>query len=245
MIRPWIAAALAVLGLHGTPALALTEAQLRAAVPGDVPDDAIFRTWIGVPDRTLVAWVDYESMTSDKVTGAPSPSGPELPDVIDLTVLVVQTSTGREMQRLHEDRIFDAAGVQFDHVEFDTANYALAPGRRAFGVRVLGRHLGYVAEDTATLLLLEPEGDTLRHVLTLKTLAHLATRDCGEGHDMTRTIAVASTSTRGHADLVVRERREDTPDGSAHPADCHPKSRRSERTTRLRFDGARYPGLPD
>jgi hypothetical protein len=245
MIRRWALTALAVMGLHGMPALALTEAELRAAVPGDVPEDAILRTWSGMPDRTLVAWVDYESMTSEKVTSAPSSSGPELPDVIDLTVLVVQTSTGREMQRLHEDRIFDSLGVQFDHVEFDTANYALAPGRRAFGVRVLGRHLGFVAEDTATLLLLEPEGDALRHVLTLKTQWHLATRDCGEGHDLTRTIAIAPTSTQGRADLVVHERREDTPDGSAHPDNCHPKVRRSERMTTLRFDGTRYPAVAD
>lgn len=238
--RRWALAALAAVSLHVAAAPALSEEQLRKAVPGDVPEDAIFKAWSGVPDRTLVAWVDYEGTTAD-----PSASAPDQPDVIDLTVLVVESSTGRELQRVQLDKVFTSASVQFDHVDFDTANWTLAPGHRAFGVRVLGRHLGFVAEDTTTLLLLEPAGDTLRQVLALKTQAHVATRDCGVGLDVARTIAVARTSTHDRADLVVRERREDTPDDSAHKTNCRPKVKRSERTVTLRFDGTRYGSMAD
>ena len=231
-----------LLGLHAAPAFALTEAQLREAVADDIPEEAKFAAWPGVADRTLIAWTDYRSMTAPQVDGGDIPSGPTLPDVLDLTVLVVQTSTGHVMQRYHEDKAYDSVAVQFLDFEFDTADYALAPGSRAFGVRMLGRHLGYAAEDTATLHLLEPAGTALREVLTLQTMAHLATRDCGEGHDIARTVAIGKASTQGHADLIVHERREETPDGSSAPTRCHPKVRRSERTTTLRFDGERYPG---
>ncbi len=230
-----------VLALAGLQALA---AQAAAPLPDDVPDDAIVKPWTGVPDRSLVAWVDYQSTTSDQTAGGATPSGPTVPDVVDLTVLVVQTSTGRALQRVEHKKVFDSLALQFDHVDFDTADYALEPGRRAFGVRVFGRHLGYEAEDTTTLLLFEPDGAALRQVLRLEVQSHLATRDCGPGHDVARTVAVAPTATQGHADLVVRERREDVADGSAHPADCHPHPRRSARTVTLRFDGRRYGDLP-
>ena len=243
--RRWALAALAAGSLQAVAAPALTEEELRKAVPGDVPEDAIFKAWTGMPDRTLVAWVDYEGPPSGKVGAGASPGNPDVPDVIDLTLLVVESGTGRELQRVQLDKVFTAVGVQFDHVEFDNANWTLAPGHRAFGVRLFGRHLGFVAEDTTTLLLLEPAGDTLRQVLALKTLAHVATRDCGVGLDVSRTIAIAKTPTQGRADLVVHERREDTPDDSAHKTNCHPKTRRSERTVTLRFDGTRYGPMAD
>jgi hypothetical protein len=228
-LRLWAACAAAILGLHAPSASALDEAALRAALPDDVPEEAVLKTWPGVADRTLVAWTDDADAAGDAV---------------DLGVLVVRTSTGEVLQRTREARAFASEAVQFDHIELDTAGYALAPGVRAFGVRIFARHLGYVAEDTTTLLLFEPDGAALRRVLALQTLGHLATRDCGEGHDVARSVAIGRTTTRGHADLVVHERSEATPDGSAHPDRCHPAIRRSERTVTLRFDGARYAGLP-
>jgi hypothetical protein len=229
-VRCWTYVALALVGLQAAPAAALTDAQIRAAVTDDIPEEAQFKAWPGVPDRTLIAWTDDESASSDEAA-------------VDLTVLVVQTSTAHVLQRYHEDKAWNSESVQFESVEFDTANYTLAPGSRAFGVRMFGRHLGFAAEESQTLRLLEPVGVALNKVLTLQTMSNLATRDCGEGHDIVRTLAVAPTSTRGRADLVVHERRQDTPDGSSAPTRCHPRVRRSERTTTLRFDGMRYPGV--
>jgi len=240
----WACLALALAGLHAVPAWALTEQQLRAAIADDdLPDDALFKPWPGVPDRTLVAWSDYRSMTTDQVDGGATPTGPDVPDVVDITVLVVQTSTGHVLQRYHEDKAFDSLAVQFDRIELDTADYALAPGRRAFGVRVRGRHMGCGAEDTATLRLLEPDGASLRNLLVLQTEAHVANCDCGSSRDVTRTLAIAQSATQGHADLVVHERRDETPDGSIDPRHCHPKARRAERTLTLHFDGMRYPAI--
>ncbi len=231
------AAATALAGLWTAPAFALTEEQLRAAVPDAVPQEARFQAWTGVADRTLVAWTDYTDP-------APAGAGKD-DDILDLTVLVVQTSTGQVLQRFHADRIYDSRihHVEFSKFEFDTANYALAPGRRAFGVRLVGQHLGCGAEERDVLHLLEPDGAALREVLALETLDHLAYCDCGEGHDVVRTIALAATRTQGHADLVVRERREDTPDDMQHRTNCHPRITHSQRTTTLRFDGLRYPGV--
>ena len=235
--RAWAAA---LLGLVATTAFALDDDALRRALPNDVPDDALLKEWSGVPDRTLVAWADYRSMTTDKAASAPIPSGP---DVIDLDVLVVETSTGRELQRFHEDKAYASLMGQFDHLEIDTADYTLAPGRRAFGVRMVAVHHGFASQETAILRLLEPAGATLRPLLALETFDLLAYNDCGEGHETRRTVAIGRTSTHGHADLIVHEKRAVTPDGSAHPERCNPKVRRSERTVTLRFDGARYPDL--
>ena len=235
----------ALAGLHAAPAWALTEQQLREALVDDVPEEAQFKPWRAVPGRTLVAWVDYRSMTTAKADGGATPSGPDVPDVVDLTVLVVQTSTGQVLQRYHEDKAFGSLALQFDRVELDTANYALVPGRPAFGVRLLAEHRGYVAESATVLRLLEPEGSALRRVLTLQTENHLATRDCGESHDIDRTVAIGRTATQGHAGRVVHEKRAAAPDESAHPDKCHPATRRGERTLTLRFDGTRYPDLPN
>jgi hypothetical protein len=232
-LRRRLAAAVVLAGVWTAPALALTEAQLREAVPDDMPEEAQFKAWPGAADRTLIAWTDD--------VGAEAGAGAQ-DDVLDLTVLVVQTSSGRVLQRYHAGRIFDSrvTHVEFSKFEFDTANYALAPGRRSFGIRLVGEHRGCGAEERDELHLLEPDGGTLREVLALVTLDHLAYCDCGEGHDVVRTLALAGTATRGHADLAVHERREDTPDGMKDPANCHPKVRHGQRTTTWRFDGRRY-----
>lgn len=240
-LRQLLAAAL--LGLAATAAFALDEEALRSALPDDVPDDAIVKDWPGVAGRTLVAWVDYRSMTTEQAASASVPSGPDVPDVIDLDVLVVETRTGQVLQRFHEGKAYASLMGQFDHLEFDTADYALAPGRRAFGVRMVALHHGFASQDTEILRLLEPDGATLRPVLALETFDSLSYNDCGEAHETRRTVAIGQTSTRGHADLVVHEKRAVTPDGSAHPDPCHPRIRRSERTVTLRFDGTRYPDL--
>jgi hypothetical protein len=228
-----VGAALVLAGLWTAPAHALTEAQLREAVADDIPQEAQFKAWPGVADRTLVAWTDD--------VGAAAGAGAQ-DDVLDLAVLVVQTSSGRVLQRYHAGRIFDSrvTHVEFSKIEFDAADYALAPGGRAVGIRVVGEHRGCGAEERDELHLLEPDGGTLREVLALVTLDHLAYCGCGEGHDVVRTLAVANTATRGHADLAVHERREDTPDGMKNPANCHPKVRHGQRTTTWRFDGRRY-----
>jgi hypothetical protein len=235
--------AAALLGLAATTAFALDEDALRRAMPADVADDAILADWPGVPDRTLVAWADDGSRATGQAASAPTPSGQDMPDMIHLDVLVVETSTGREVQRFHEDKAYPSLRGQFDHLEIDTAGYTLAPGRRAFGVRMVGVHHGFASQETAILRLLEPAGATLRPVLALETFDLLAYNDCGEGHETRRTVAIGRTSTRGHADLVVHEKRAVTPDGSAHPDRCNPKIRRSERTVTLHFDGTRYPEL--
>ncbi len=228
-----LAAAVVLAGVCMAPAFALTEAQLREVVSDDIPDEAQFQDWPGVADRTLIAWTDD--------VGAAAGAGAQ-DDVLDLTVLVVQTSSGRVLQRYHAGKAFDSrvTHVEFSKFEVDTASYALAPGRRAFGIRLVGEHRGCGAEERDELHLLEADGSTLREVLALVTLDHLAYCDCGEGHDVVRTLAVAGSATRGRADLVVHERREDTPDGMRDPANCHPKVRHSQRTTTWRFDGRRY-----
>ena len=123
------------------------------------------------------------------------------------------------------------------------ANYALAEGHRALGLRVRTLHAGCMGSEAVTLELFDVRGATLQQVLSLTTMSRGDMCDCGEHHYVDRTVAIAPTRTSGYADLLVRERRTDAADGKKVHDECVFRDRKTQRQVLLHYDGTGY-GLP-
>ena len=221
-----------VLAALAPPAFALAPEALLEAV--HAPQDAIVKAWPGVEGRTLVAWTQAQG-DLDNAAGEPVDLG--------LTVLVADTATGRVLQRYHDDAAYTSDAIAFQGISLDTADYALRPGVRAFGVRSSGVHEGCGSLEQTDLRLFEVRGDQLVPVLALPMSTHSAMCDCGGSSDMERTIEIGRGMHAGHADLLLHERRAEVDEGpSGGP--CPTRRRRSARTVVLRFYGESY-AVPD
>jgi hypothetical protein len=226
------AVAACVLALHGVAANAMTEAELRAALK--LPDGALVKAWPGVPDRTIVAWV-YE------------PSEPQGLDdrVFNRTLLIARTSTGDVVQRLDTPAAYTSDAIEFDGLAIDTANYALAPDHRAFGLRAASHHRGCAGFNGVDLELFDVQGPAIVPVLApMATHGRSDMCGCGEYSHVDRTIAIGSTRTKGYADLVVQEKRSEADEAREVDGQCQHKDRSTQRRVTLHFDGRAYEPMP-
>jgi hypothetical protein len=168
-------------------------------------------------------------------------------------VVAVIDARRRLLHRLHQQTIEDEAiiRVQSGSLSIDTARYNLAPGVRAFGVRM---KIGYSprcaegAQDNYLTLFVE-DGKQLRPVLSALPMSHWQAREgsnvCGdseEGFEIDRTelsLALSSSSTGGWRDIDVVARALNEvvqPDGTSVTRPGPPKV-----VDRLRKDGKEYP----
>lgn len=125
----------------------------------------------------------------------------------DLDVLVVDSKSGKILNRLLQEGALTSDAVQLSGIAIDTANYAVAPGARAFGVRVHYDHpKRYYPHQNEVLTLYLARGATLAPILTdFETInSGGEVGDCeGVLTDIRRSLAIARTATRGLADLLV------------------------------------------
>ena len=130
-------------------------------------------------------------------------------------------------------------------ISIDTANYALRPGNRAFGVRV---RFGYAHSCSETehedLHLFDVFGKNIKQVTTINTYLKDSSHACGTPDgtvtESKTTIQIAGTSTQGYADLLLHEaivEYDDNDDGAA-------SRRPSKKMELLRFDEERDDYLP-
>jgi hypothetical protein len=133
-------------------------------------------------------------------------------------------------------------------IHLDTARNVLAPGVLAFGVRA-NRH-GRYAEDVQDINLYAIQEKQLKQILgnlemhesIVAVSAEMNGHGC-QSSDVTRTLAIAKTSSHGYADLIVQEKKSTRTDGSKD--DCSDaKTSTSSRQYVLHFDGSNYV-LPD
>ena len=206
-----------------------------------LPYDAVIKPWPGVADRTLVAYAAYRDKTE-------SDGENENDTKVDLTVLVLKSSTGDVVQRtkLNVGDDDDVSGTgSLPGISLDTANYALRPGNRAFGVRV---RFGYAHSCSETehedLHLFDILGKNIKQVTTINTYLKEGVHACGtpdgEETETKTTIQIADTSTQGYADLLLHEAIvvvDDNEDGVA-------SKRSSKKMELLRFDEERDDYLP-
>ncbi len=222
------------LALHAPSASAMTEAELRAKLK--LGETAVLKTWPGVADRTIVAWTALHPDPTRK------PDEQRDMDTYDRTLMVVKTSTGEVMQKLFTEDAYTSDAIAFDGIGIDTANYALAPGHRAFGLRVATEHHGCAGYEGDALELFDVQGSRIVQVMTavdMKADSGMC-GDCGEYRRRVGTLAVGETRSHGYADLVVHEKTVEADDGKLVGGACRQPEKKSQRQVVLHFDGERY-----
>lgn len=128
-----------------------------------------------------------------------------------LGVVVADTATGKIIAQHYERSAIVSDAVYLDSLALDTARYQLAPGLRAFGVRI--SHLGSSRVNPSSskqLNLYVLEGQTLRPVMdTLQVSSSSADWDGTCNGDFTqaeRTISIADKRKNGLASLQVEQK---------------------------------------
>jgi hypothetical protein len=200
----------------------------------EAPEGAVARTWPGAPGRLLVGWT---VMRPDSDDDANSPLRH-----VDLTLVLVQTSTARVLARTTFPAVWQSDAIEFRAIELDTAAWTLAAGQRAFGVRAYFAHPGRLTVSSETRLsLFDVRGSTIAPVLShLLVDETIESGQCGVYRRRHVTLAVASTRSHGHADLALDAKGMDAKDARAEPPSTCPDEVKREWKGVLRYDGTRY-----
>jgi hypothetical protein len=167
----------------------------------------------------------------------------------NLQVMVWDTSSGNVLQALYlNDTLLSTGLLPLTSIQLDTARYDLAPGVRAFGVRA--NREGVLHNNSQSITLYAIQENNLKQVLwSLSTHVSITNAEVS-GHscqstDISRTLAIAKTSSHGFADLIVQEKKTVWTDGSPDK-DCKDgKTDTSSRRYILHFDGGSYPAPPE
>lgn len=190
-----------------------------------VPEDAQVEPWVGVPDRTLVAWV----------TSSPRPDG-QGDDAHDLHLLVLATDTGKVIAGDAEKDAY-VWPLSSDSVKLSAFEFGLARGKPSFAIDAQEEHHGCASSTLQTQALYELDGGAIRQVLDDVTLDSQTNFCTGDENSHSHTdLLLAKTRHRGHLDLVLEtERSTETCDKEEH---CETRTTRTRET--LLFDGHRY-----
>jgi hypothetical protein len=225
-------ASLAIAVICIAPRLAAADAAPELRESLSLPEDAQVRPWVG--DRTIIAYaVPHPAGAASKEEGV---------DYLDLTLQVVRTGTGEVVARTFVENGIVSDAMHFDGLAIDTADYTLAPGLRAFGLRVKSSHLGAIDAESVDMSLHEVRDGGIVELMPAVTMhSRSADRSCEESHEMTRTLEVAKTRTNGRADIVLHDRTIDSTGTAAADGHCEMKQVRSEHRVTLHFDGKTYP----
>ena len=120
-----------------------------------------------------------------------------------LVVLIAATASGEVLSKFIEERAPFSGSGDPDKLTIDTAKYLLAPGTRAFGIRVRYSLNSWDQSEDLSLFVAHP--DRLERVLSDMSVKFSYARGCPfDRTDMARRIVIASSASNGFYDLVVR-----------------------------------------
>ncbi|HTD29197.1 MAG TPA: hypothetical protein VK660_07395, partial [Xanthomonadaceae bacterium] len=171
----------------------------------------------------------------------------------DLDVVILRLEDGSLVARTEHTGHVDSDAITFQGISIDTANYALAPGKRAFGLTIHHDSHCYACDYGQTdLTLYWQHGNKLDDILDTmvqETRGEGGGADCDDiPTESTRTIKVAPTSSHGLADLLLTTTTKLSQyDDAEAVAACKDKSKipaASVSTIKLSFDGRSYPSPP-
>lgn len=219
-----------------------TEKVIKASnyYPGSYPvnwDNYVeCKVWPADPTKIIAALVDPQK-ASDADPGADD-------GLSDLEVLVLEADSGNILQRLFKKGALISDAITLTGIELDTARYVLAPGVIAFGVRA-DRH-GKYDQDIQDINLYAIQENKLQQILSNLQMREniVSVNSESNAHDcpstrISRTLAIAQTSSHGYSDLIVQEKKSVRGEGSKD--DCaDAKTSTSSRRYVLHFDGSSY-----
>ena len=214
------------------PTLALRVADQLGFLRGQQLHSAICTPWPGDASRTIVALVRAQPGSTDALGS------------FDLDVAIVKTDSARILQQTGQPGLITSDAMRFNGIALDTANYTLAPGMRALGLRTRHSHIGVTNASDETLRLYLPQGKRLKPILPeLMTALAVHERggggDCTESNNMIRTIAPGKPGKQGYADLVVTEQ-STRQEVKMRKKTCTQVTSKANRRFTLPFDGAQY-----
>lgn len=163
----------------------------------------------------------------------------------DLRILVLDSSSLEIRHDIRLQGLMSDDAVRLTSVSFDTARYDLAPGRRAFGLRIsrVGASRANPFDETSLRLFdIGPKG--LAMVLDGLSVARSSgewdTNCAGRFTSRAVTLSMADTVTQGYRDIATSESRESSR-AAVVRGDCEEKVVDKGKTPRtLKFDGQRY-----
>ncbi|MHA6195045.1 PA3715 family protein [Pseudomonas wadenswilerensis] len=166
-----------------------------------------------------------------------------------LEVVVADAVSGKIIAHHYQETAIVSDAVQFKSLALDTARYQIAPGLRAFGVRI--GHTGSSRVNpfgSETLRLYVYDGSQLREVLSdLVVSSNGGEWDgmcAGEFHETNRTLAIGKPGKDGFASLRVSEKSTGSRAIVKGDDDCEEiESAPTSATYTLEYDGSRY-GVP-
>ncbi|WP_369991914.1 hypothetical protein [Pseudomonas xanthosomatis] len=127
-----------------------------------------------------------------------------------LAVVLADAASGKILAHSYEPAAIVSDAMAFNDLKLDTAPYQLAPGRRAFGVRV--QHTGLSRANprsSETLSLYLHDGAQLRrllgHLVVSESVAEWQGYCAGKYSEALRTVAVGKPGKEGFANLRVTE----------------------------------------
>ena len=112
------------------PTLALRAAARLGKLRGEQIHTAGCKAWPGDATKTIVVLVREKDGATDGMGD------------YDLDVTVVRTDSAEILQHVSQPGAITSAAMRFGGLAIDTANYALARGVRAFGLRTRHSHSG-------------------------------------------------------------------------------------------------------
>lgn len=202
------------------------------------PDFIECRMWPGNPTRYMVAIASFRDRS------APASSADNDAGFYDLTVLLLKNTSDQVVARLVQKRAFSSDAVRLTGIAIDSAPYTLAPGLRAFGVRARfasGSSVSSWEHEQLNVYLVQ--GGELRQLLGSLLTAEKRYEqidDCQSAQtDRSRRLIVAPHSTRGKADLILKEKVL-IEKSSMQKGQCVSKRHVVSKSAMLRFDGQNY-----
>lgn len=177
------------------------------------PGSTACRAWPAQPGMTLLAVAAWTEPASEDVRSG------------DLDLLLVDTASQRPLAWTRREGALSSDAVRFTGMALDTARWQLAPGTRAFGVRI--DHSGSSGPNPfgqTELQLFVRDGRQLRQVLPALVVrgsgGEWDMRCAGESSRFERTLELGPAGADGLASINVREQRVDTV-SVARGEDCH------------------------
>ncbi|SDY80531.1 hypothetical protein [Pseudomonas sp. NFIX28] len=163
----------------------------------------------------------------------------------DLRLALVASNGGAPLATYFHASSFSSDAIGFDWLSIDTARYILTPQLRAFGVRAAFRGSSRANPFGETWLsLYVKEGKTLRPVLESLIVesngGEWDTNCEGEFHETKRTLQMASTSSHGYADLIVKTQSSGSTNIRKGEECVSVSSAKKTAVTTLRYDGKQY-----
>lgn len=199
---------------------------------GEIPHAMVCRIWPANPQYLLVAVPLIYEQTYDATVG-------------DLDLLVLDSQTHAVVARTRLENMMSDDAVRIYSVALDTAFYRLAPGRIAFGLRIVEQGSSRVNPFALTTLwLFGMEGEDLTLILDNVIVDQRGGEwdgNCqGEFYATTRTLAMAPQTHNGVADIIVSTRDETSISQQRDGGCTDTVTDMSGSTDHLIFDGTNY-----